>query len=66
MSAAYNAAKRSCAIFSIWIVRPVRLTQFETVFEPTSLVEVVGVCGGEETVQPRRFAAVGVGLESEL
>ena len=42
-----------------------RLTQFETVFEPARLVEVVGMCV-EEMAQPRRFAAAGVGLESEL
>jgi hypothetical protein len=38
-----------------------RLTQFETVFEPARLVEVVGMCA-EETAQPRRFAAAGLGL----
>src|ERR1700730_13029904 len=39
-----------------------RLTQFETVFE---LVKVVGMCV-EETAQPRRVTASGVGCGNEL
>ena len=37
------------------------VTQFETVFEPARLVEVVGM-RAEKAAQPRRFAAAGLGF----